>query len=266
MSNGSGAAITGLVLGILMALAVGGVEGSADLGSSADLDSTATDAPTGVDAGTDPAANSPDNTELGLFVPGVIRTTGRSGETVALTFSAGPDPRYTPEILAILAAEDIKATFCVLGSAAEEQPDLIRQIADGGHVLCNQTTSDDFDLGSRNEETQRSEIGGTQAVIRAAEPDAAVPFFRAPGGSFTPELVAMAASYDMASLGWSVDPQDWAMPGVTAIQSDVVDAVEPGSIVVLHDGGGDRSQTVEALGGIIDDLMAEGYQFVTPAP
>jgi peptidoglycan-N-acetylglucosamine deacetylase len=260
VANGSGAAVTGLVLGILMALAVGQVEGS-----SADLDGAATDAPTGVDAGVDSEANSPDNTELGLFVPGVIRTTGRSGQTVALTFSAGPDPRYTPEILAILAAEDIKATFCVVGSAAEEQPDLIRQIADGGHVLCNQTTSYDFDLASRDEEMQRAEIGGAQATIRAAEPNAAVPFFRAPGGSFTPELVNIAASYDMASLGWSVDPQDWATPGAAAIQSGVVDAVEPGSVVLLHDGGGDRTGTVDALGGIIDELMAEGYQFVTPA-
>jgi peptidoglycan-N-acetylglucosamine deacetylase len=263
VSNGSGAVVTGLVLGVLMALVVGEIEGS-----TADLDSTATatDAPTGVDAGTDPAANSADNTELGLFVPGVIRTTGRSGQTVALTFSAGPDPRYTPEILAILAAEDIKATFCVVGSAAEEQPDVIRQIADGGHVLCNQTANDDFDLASRDEETQRAEIGGAQAVIRAAEPNAAVPFFRAPGGSFSPELVDIAATYDMASLGWSVDPQDWTMPGAAAIQSRVVDAVEPGSIVVLHDGGGDRTETVDALAGIIDELMAEGYQFVTPAP
>jgi peptidoglycan-N-acetylglucosamine deacetylase len=261
VSNGSGVAVvTGLVLGILMALGVGGIDAS-----TADLDGGATDEPTGVDAGVDSATNSPDSTELGLFVPGVIRTTGRSGQTVALTFSAGPDPRYTPEILAILEAEGIKGTFCIVGSAAEEHPDLVRQIADEGHVLCDHSMSYDYDLAARDEETQRAEIGGAQTTIRAAEPDAAVPFFRAPGGAFSPELVEIAASYGMASLGWDVDPQDWATPGVAAIQAQVIDTVQPGSIVVLHDGGGDRTGTVDALSGIIDELMAEGYQFVTPA-
>jgi peptidoglycan/xylan/chitin deacetylase (PgdA/CDA1 family) len=255
--SSGGAAVTGLVLGILMALAVGRVEGS-----TAGLDSTATeapsDAPTAVDGGTD-------STELGLNVPGVIRTTGRSGQNVALTFSSGPDPSYTPGILDILDAQGVKATFCILGTQAEKYPDLVRQIAARGHVLCNHTLNYDYGLAFRDDATQRAEISGGLTAIRAAEPDAAVPFFRAPGGNFSPELVDVAASSDMASLGWNVDPKDWTTPGAPAIETAVVDAVQPGSIVVLHDEGPNRGGTVDALDGIIDALQAEGYQFVTPA-
>jgi peptidoglycan/xylan/chitin deacetylase (PgdA/CDA1 family) len=80
-----------------------------------------------------------------------------------------------------------------------------------------------------------------------------------------PELVDVAQSSDMASLGWNVDPKDWTTPGAPAIETAVVDVVQPGSIVVLHDEGPNRDGTVDTLGGIIDALQAEGYQFVTPA-
>lgn len=258
MSNGSGAAVTGVVIGLIMAL--GAIDSDEPNPAS---DESSADSATGSSSG-DSSASSPDGTGWGLDVPGVIRTTGRSGQTVALTFSAGPDPRYTPEILAILEAEDIKATFCVIGSAVEEHPNLVEQIAAEGHVLCDHTMNYDFALAARDDATIRAEIGGGRTAIRAAAPEAAVPFFRAPGGNFSPELVDVASSLDMASLGWNVDPKDWTTPGAAAIQAAVVDAVQPGSIVVLHDGGADRTQTVDALGGIIDELMAEGYQFVTP--
>ena len=263
MASGSGAALTGLVLGILMALAtMDGVDTTASAG-----DTTASGGDTSADAttGSDSAGGTVDSTELGLNVPGVIRTTGRSGQNVALTFSSGPDPQYTPPILQILDAQGVTATFCILGSQAEKYPELVRQIAAGGHVLCNHTLSYDYDLASRDDATQRAEIGGGLAAIRAAEPAAAVPFFRAPGGNFSPELVAVAAESDMASLGWSVDPKDWTTPGAPAIETAVVSAVQPGSIVVLHDEGPNRGGTVDALDEIIDALQAEGYQFVTPA-
>jgi peptidoglycan/xylan/chitin deacetylase (PgdA/CDA1 family) len=255
VSNGSGAAITGLVIGLFM-----GLGALPDEGSAGTQDSSA-DAATGSGTG----EGSQDGTELGLDVPGVIRTTGRSGQTVALTFSSGPDPKYTPGILDILDAHGIKATFCVLGSQAERYPELIRQIAAGGHVLCDHTMTYDYALAVRDDARMRAEIGDTVTVIRTAVPDAAVPFFRAPGGNFSPELVAMAESFGQASLGWNVDPRDWETPGAAAIQASVVNAVQPGSIVVLHDEGPNRGGTVDALDGIIDELMAEGYQFVTPA-
>jgi peptidoglycan/xylan/chitin deacetylase (PgdA/CDA1 family) len=194
----------------------------------------------------------------------VIRTTGRSGQTVALTFSSGPDPLYTPDILDILDAHGVKATFCILGTQAEEHPQLVEQIAAEGHVLCDHTMTYDYALAARDDATIRAEIEGGLSAIRAAVPGASVPFFRAPGGNFSAKLVDIAASFDQASLGWNVDPRDWETPGAAAIRASVVDAVQPGSIVVLHDEGPNRGGTVEALPGIIEDLIAEGYQFVTP--
>lgn len=265
MSKGSGAAVTGLVIGIMMAAVVGDIDTS-DVGGGGGGDG-ASDLPTGTSAGIGSSSNgtSVEGTGWGLDVPGVIDTTGRGGQTVALTFSAGPDPRYTPAILDILADHGVEAVFCVIGTAAQEHPDLIRQIAAGGHVLCDNTMSYDLALAASDDATMRSEIGGALSAIQAAVPDASVPFFRAPGGNFSPELVDVAASFDQASLGWNVDPRDWETPGAAAISASVVDAVQPGSVVVLHDGGADRTQTVDALDGILDELTAEGYSMVIPA-
>ncbi|HEX2363050.1 MAG TPA: polysaccharide deacetylase family protein [Jiangellaceae bacterium] len=259
MSNGSGAAVTGLVIGLIMGL--GAIDSDEPSPAS---DESSADSASGSSSG-DSTASSPDGTGWGLDVPGVIRTTGRSGQTVALTFSSGPDPKYTPEILDILDTDGVKATFCILGTQAERYPELVRQIAANGHVLCNHTLNYDYALAARDDATIRADIEGGLNAIRAAVPDASVPFFRAPGGNFSPELVDTAAAFDEASLGWNVDPRDWETPGAAAIQAAVVDAVQPGSIVVLHDEGPNRGGTVEALPGIIDELMAEGYQFVTPA-
>jgi peptidoglycan-N-acetylglucosamine deacetylase len=260
VSNGSGAAVTGLVIGLIMGLGAIG-PGDASPSSAGNSD----DAATGSGDGSGSGGSSSDGTGWGLDVPGVIRTTGRSGQTVALTFSSGPDPLYTPDILAILDAHGVKATFCILGTQAEEHPQLVEQIAAEGHVLCDHTMTYDYALAARDDATIRAEIEGGLSAIRAAVPDASVPFFRAPGGNFSAKLVDIAASFDQASLGWNVDPRDWETPGAAAIRASVVDAVQPGSIVVLHDEGPNRGGTVEALPGIIEDLTAEGYQFVTPA-
>jgi peptidoglycan-N-acetylglucosamine deacetylase len=259
VASGSGAVVTGVVIGILMAMVIGDIDSS---DASASDVSTEESADTGASSS---ATSDTDGTGWGMDVPGVIRTTGRSGQTVALTFSSGPDPLYTPDILDILQAHGVKATFCILGSQAEEHPDLVEQIAADGHVLCDHTLTYDYALAGRDDAAIRAEIEGGRNAIRAAVPDASVPFFRAPGGNFSPELVDIAASYEMASLGWSVDPRDWETPGAAAIQAAVVEAVVPGSIVVLHDEGPNRGGTVDALDGIIEELMAEGYQFVTPA-
>jgi peptidoglycan-N-acetylglucosamine deacetylase len=262
VSNGSGAAVTGLVIGIIMALAAIDTDDNVFGTEDGAADTTGAD---GSGSGGSSASSGGDGTGWGLDVPGVIRTTGRSGQTVALTFSSGPDPKYTPEILGILDTHGVTATFCILGTQAEKHPQLVQQIAAGGHVLCDHTLTYDYALAARDDATIRAEIEGGLSAIRAAVPDASVPFFRAPGGNFSPELVDTAASFDQASLGWNLDPKDWTTPGAAAIQAAVVDAVQPGSIVVLHDEGPDRGGTVDALPGIIEDLMAEGYQFVTPS-
>ncbi|HJU97601.1 MAG TPA: polysaccharide deacetylase family protein [Jiangellaceae bacterium] len=195
---------------------------------------------------------------------GAITTTGVPGRTVALTFDDGPSDVYTSQVLDILDAHDVTAIFCVVGAAAQAYPEIIEDIVDGGHTLCDHTVSHDLKLSTRAEEAMRDEIGGTLDSIRAAAPDIEVPFFRAPGGYFSAGVNAVAASYEQEPLGWSVDPRDWKAPGADRIYEVVMGGVTPGSIVLLHDGGGDQSETVAALDDIISALDDAGYEFVIP--
>lgn len=178
---------------------------------------------------------------------GTRHLTGHDGYTVALTFDDGPHPDYTPRVLEILRANDITATFCVLGSNVARYPELVREIAADGHVLCDHTVSHDMELPDRSEAEIDREIGGALASIHDVVPDAEVPFFRAPGGNFASAVNAVASSYGQQPLGWSVDPADWGKPGARTIHDYVGESIHPGAVVLLHDGGGDRSGTVTAL-------------------
>jgi peptidoglycan-N-acetylglucosamine deacetylase len=196
---------------------------------------------------------------------GVIQTTAVAGRTVALTFDDGPSPKYTVQVLDILDQHEVKATFCVVGTSVEAYPELVREIADRGHTLCDHTLTHDLHLGERGEQRIRTEIGTTLEHILAAVPGAEVPFYRAPGGNFSTAVNAVAASYDQQPLGWSVDPRDWADRSADSIRSTILDEVTPGSIVLLHDGGGDQSETVTALEKVIAALHDADFEFVIPA-
>lgn len=195
---------------------------------------------------------------------GTRRTTGREGTTVALTFDDGPHPEQTPEILRILRDYDITATFCLVGEMVRLYPDLVRQIADDGHRLCDHTITHDTDLPDKPADVIEEEIGGTLTAIEEAVPGVEVPFYRAPGGNFAANVNEIAAEHDQVPLGWSVDPGDWRKPGARAIHDYIAENVHPGAVVLLHDGGGDRSGTVVALPEIIETLLDAGYEFVVP--
>ncbi len=275
MANGSsGAAVTGLVIGVILATQAvdfgasdeggDGVDDTAAAQSTPNPDEpaasdepTASDEPAASGQGDEPAY--PTSVEGGQAGPpsvvetdGTITSTGRRGRTIALTFSTGPDPGSTAQVLDLLDEHGVDATFCVLGANAREQPELIRRIAAEGHALC------DRGLGQ--------EIGPTLDAIIAAAPAATVPFFRAPGGDFSPRLNDIAASYGQVPLGWSIDIADSAGPGTRAIVDSVMDRVEPGAVVLLRDGGQGRSGTVAVLEDLIIDLHDAGYELVIPAP
>ena len=196
---------------------------------------------------------------------GVIQTTAVEGRTVALTFDDGPSPEYTAQVLDILDQHEVKATFCVVGTSVEAHPELIKDVADRGHTLCDHTLTHDLHLGESSEQRIRAEIGATLEHIRAAVPGAEVPFYRAPGGNFSAAVNAVAASYGQQPLGWSVDPRDWADRSADTISTTILDEVTPGSIVLLHDGGGDQSETVTALENVIVALLDANFEFVIPA-
>ncbi|OKI52968.1 polysaccharide deacetylase family protein [Micromonospora sp. CB01531] len=184
---------------------------------------------------------------------GAMVTTGSS--RVALTFDDGPDPQYTPQVLALLRQYRVKATFCVVGENVDSHPDLVQAIVSEGHTLCNHSWNHDVSLGDRSPETIRDDLLRTDAAIRAAAPKARVDYYRQPGGAWTSGVVSVAEDLGMVPLHWAVDPVDWQMPGAAQITETVLTQTEPGSIVLMHDAGGDRSGTVEALQYLLPELL-----------
>lgn len=187
-------------------------------------------------------------------VPGTRTTTG-TGQ-VALTFDDGPHPQYTPQVLAVLREHRVTATFCVVGRNAEAHPWLIQQIVAEGHTLCNHSWDHDVALGARSPEHIRTDLLRTSAAIRAAVPDAPISWYRQPGGAWTWSVVSVARDLGMTPLHWSVDTSDWRAPGAGRITAAVLDGVQHGSVVLLHDAGGNRQGTVDALHRILPVLTS----------
>ncbi len=169
-----------------------------------------------------------------------LMVTGQKG--VALTFDDGPDPEQTPKLLDLLAAQGVKATFCVVGENVQAHPDLVRRIAAEGHTLCNHTWDHDLKLGKKKPEKIHKDLARTNDAIWAAVPDAEIAFMRAPGGNFTPAFVREARKLGMASIYWQVDTRDWDHSGGESPgkhQSMVIRSVKKhvsdGAIVLSHD-------------------------------
>ncbi|MFG1718392.1 polysaccharide deacetylase family protein [Micromonospora chalcea] len=183
---------------------------------------------------------------------GLHRASGSSG--VALTFDDGPDPRYTPQILAQLRAARVTATFCVVGQQAKRYPELVARIVREGHQLCNHSWHHDVNLGRRSAAEIRADLERTNDAIRAAAPKAPITWFRQPGGRWTAEEIVVARQMGLRPLHWSVDPQDWDHPPAKTIIKRVTGATRHGSVVLMHDAGGDRAQTMAACRHLIPDL------------
>lgn len=201
---------------------------------------------------------------VGPGQPPLARSTGPHGTRpttgepyVALTFDDGPDPRYTPQVLALLREYGVTATFCVVGHLAAEFPELIRAIVADGHTMCNHSWDHDMALGSRSRAAIRADLERTTAAIRDAAPGTRVSYYRQPGGNWTARVVDVAEELGMTSLHWAVDPQDWRKPGAAKIAAMVNSHCHPGAIVLLHDGGGEREGTVAALRTILPELTSQ---------
>jgi len=183
-------------------------------------------------------------------------------KAIALTIDDGPSPVYTPQVLRLLHRYGITASFSMIGVNVAAYPGVARAVADAGHMIVNHTqhhrnlafmwpagVADEMDLA-------------TEAIHRATGrvPD----MFRAPYGSWSQTVLQRCRDTGMTPLDWSVDPRDWSRPGVTAIIKNIMDNIRTGSIILEHDGGGNRSQTVAALSVVIPRLLDAGYQFRTP--
>jgi peptidoglycan/xylan/chitin deacetylase (PgdA/CDA1 family) len=166
-------------------------------------------------------------------------------KTIALTIDDGPSPLYTPQVLQLLEKYRIRAAFSMVGENVSYYPGIARDVADAGHTIVNHTW-DHANLASLRAARQRTEIARATDAIHAAT--GRLPrMFRAPYGAWSPQVLAYCASEQLTPLDWSVDPRDWARPGV-----------------LEHDGGGNRAQTVAALRVVLPRLLDEGYRFAAP--
>jgi peptidoglycan-N-acetylglucosamine deacetylase len=193
----------------------------------------------------------------------IVRQTPATGaKVVALTFDDGPWPGSTMAILKILKANGVKATFYQIGRQARQMPAISRAVADAGMEMGNHSESHPLNLGRLSATAVASQITQGQYDIKKAS-GKAPRSFRPPGGNTTAALYPVLAKMGLRWVQWDVDTSDWKGPSADYITSRVVRNVRPGSVVLMHDGGGDRSHTVKALPDIIKKLKAMGYTFVT---
>ncbi len=188
----------------------------------------------------------------------------RSSKLIALTFDDGPNPSWTPQILSVLASRHVTATFFTVGSWAQRYPNLIRQELAAGNHVANHTWNHPS-LPGLSAGAQANEIASTTNLINGIAGRKVVHCVRPPYGNHNATTDAVAKGQGLSVIIWSRDSRDWQTPGVPAILAGSLDTTYDGGrgIVGLHDGGGDRSQTVAALGPLIDTLRARGYQFTT---
>jgi peptidoglycan/xylan/chitin deacetylase (PgdA/CDA1 family) len=179
---------------------------------------------------------------------------------LALTIDDGPHPRWTPEMLDLLAQHQVPATFSLIGEQVSEYPKLVQRIVAAGHQVSDHTMTHPMDLPQLSGSRIRTEIG--EAHDRIAQTTGVAPrFFRAPGGAWSHQILDTATQHGMISIDWQVDPRDWARPGTSRITSTLL-AAKAGDILLCHDGGGDRSETVAALRTVIPALKQRGLTFV----
>ncbi|MGP3973942.1 polysaccharide deacetylase family protein [Streptomyces sp. 8N114] len=190
--------------------------------------------------------------------------TAAGGHSVSLTLDDGPHPEWTPRMLDLLSQYHVKATFCLIGPNAERYPKLVRRIVAEGHRLCNHSVDHDTGMDHKSVAYQKRQIRDAKRMIDKASGGAPLHYYRAPGGAFTPASRRMAAEQGMRPLGWIVDPGDWQLPGAEAIVRHAKEQMEDGAVVLLHDGGGDRSESYQALQQLLPWLKEQGYSFSFP--
>jgi peptidoglycan/xylan/chitin deacetylase (PgdA/CDA1 family) len=185
-----------------------------------------------------------------------------ASRAIALTIDDGPDPVYTPQVLQVLREYHVTATFSMIGTRVAAYPHLARAVAEAGHQIANHTWTH-ANLTSMSARRMHSELTLTSQAVHAAA-DVRPALFRAPYGAWSPAVIRQCEQMKMIPLDWSVDPRDWARPGTRSIVRNIMHNTRPGSIILEHDGGGNRSETVEALHVVLPRLQHHGFRFVTP--
>ena len=181
------------------------------------------------------------------------------GNRIALTYDDGPTPGITDKILKELADRDLKATFFVIGNKVERYPDLARAVVEAGHEIANHTYTHPS-LNRLSDQRVIDELHKCQQVVQEATGVTPM-WFRPPYGAFQNKRQGpMARNEHLGVAYWSVDPRDWANPGVNSIVNKVLGGTRSGSIILLHDL---KKQTLRATPAILDGLLERQFRFTT---
>lgn len=192
----------------------------------------------------------------------MINEVPTSQNAVAITFDDGPNPIYTPQVIEIFSNAKGKATFFMIGEQMRNHPEIVKQVAVQGHEIGNHTYThpklsqlSSAECWEEIQETEKliEELAGRKPVV-----------FRPPYLDYNQETVSILQQKEYPMIGAvNLEAQDWEQPGVGHILTKSRDAVKNGSILIFHDGYGDRSQTIEAVRMLVSELTLQGYQLVT---
>ncbi|MDD3363671.1 MAG: polysaccharide deacetylase family protein [Syntrophomonas sp.] len=196
----------------------------------------------------------------------VITMVKTSQKAVALTFDDGPDPEKTPAVMDSLKKYNALATFFVVGNRAEKQPQILENMAEQGHEIANHSYSHSYsEFSSNKPEIFKEEIDKTAAIIEKITTQKPV-LFRPPGGYLSDNLVNLIKNEQLtiAYWTWQQDSKDWKVGNSgTTIANHIIKNIQPGQIILLHDGANNGLETAKAVDILLDKLTHEGYQFVT---
>jgi peptidoglycan/xylan/chitin deacetylase (PgdA/CDA1 family) len=189
-----------------------------------------------------------------------VRIAGAQHREVALTFDDGPGP-YTPNVLSVLTQQNVPATFFQVGALEKYFHDATSQIVARGYPIGDhtQTHAPMSKLAAGDQKAQLIQEISAMGNFGASFPR----LFRPPYGLWNATTLGILRTYRMLMVLWTVDTEDYKQLGVPAIVSTAVSGARPGAIILLHDAGGNRAETVAALPQIITELRARGYQLVT---
>jgi peptidoglycan/xylan/chitin deacetylase (PgdA/CDA1 family) len=174
----------------------------------------------------------------------------KGNKTIFLTFDDGPDPVWTPQVLEVLAKYDAHATFFELGSMQDQHPGLKEQVLAAGNSIGSHSIS-------------HAQLTKVSAAKRHHEifDGPSSKCFRPPYGAENAKVKADIKAAGMTPVLWDIDTLDWQRPGKQAIVNSILKDAHPGSVILMHDAGGDRSQSVAALDQALETLKAQGYTF-----
>ncbi|MFK7695078.1 polysaccharide deacetylase family protein [Paenibacillus sp. HJGM_3] len=195
----------------------------------------------------------------------IFKVNGQPGvKRIALTFDDGPDQLYTPQILDVLKAHQVKATFFLLGKRAEANPNIVQRIVQEGHVIGNHSYSHPL-FTKLSVEEYKQQIDRTSAILQA-QIGYTPKLIRPPYGEITEEQLQWTGSNRYVIVNWNIDSLDWKGLSADQVSHNIISHARGGAIVLQHSAGGDKqnlSGTVAALSTVISKIKADGYELVT---